>query len=288
MSVYFCDTDSELWYTTARALDIKVIGMPYTIDGVEKMYDLGESTDFVSFFNRMKDGATAITSGLNEDNYIEIFEPYFKAGEDILYVAFSSKMSGTFAPMQSAVDKLSAKYPSVRFRKFDTLSICMGTGLQVYLGAKKFKENGGDIDATYSYLESITGHAAIYFVVDDLKYLARGGRLSPNKAKFGNLMQVKPILNVGDSGEIEVFAKQQGFKKAVSFMLQEFKKKYRDIDGAPITIVSANNDSAAAEIKKSVSEFAPNAEIWEQPIGPVIGAHCGPGTVGIIFTAVSR
>lgn len=288
MSVYFCDTDSELWFTTARDLGIQVIGMPYTIDGVERMYDLGENTDFVGFFNRMKEGATAITSGLNEDNYIEIFEPYFKAGEDILYVAFSSKMSGTFQHMQSAVDKLSAKYPGVRFRKFDTLSICMGTGLQVYLGAKKFIENGGDIDATYAYLESITDHTAIYFVVDDLKYLARGGRLTPNKAKFGNLMQVKPILYVGDSGEIEVFAKQQGFKKAVGFMLNEFKKKYRDIDGAPITIVGANNDTMVEQIKKDVAEFAPNAEIWVQPVGPVIGAHCGPGTVGIIYTAVSR
>ena len=288
MAVLFCDTDCELWYTTARDLGLKVIGMPYTVNGEEKLYDLGENTDFVGFFNQMKAGATVTTSGLNFDTYFEIFEPYFEKGEDILYIAFSSKMSNTFEPMQKAVDELSAKYPSASFRRFDTLNICMGAGLMVYMAAKFFNENGGDVDKTYNYLDSILNNIGIYFVVDDLKYLARGGRLSPSKAAFGNLMQLKPILRVGESGEIDVYSKQQGSKKALKFMVDEFKKKYKDIDNAPIVIVGANNDKAVEEVKAQVVEFAPDAEIWTQPVGPVIGAHCGPGTCGIIFTSVSR
>ena len=182
MAVLFCDTDCELWYTTARDLGLKVIGMPYTVNGEEKLYDLGENTDFVGFFNQMKAGATVTTSGLNFDTYYEIFEPYFEKGEDILYIAFSSKMSNTFEPMQKAVDELSAKYPSASFRRFDTLNISMGAGLMVYMAAKFFNENGGDVDKTYNYLDSILNNIGIYFVVDDLKYLARGGRLSPSKA----------------------------------------------------------------------------------------------------------
>ena len=262
--------------------------MPYTVNGEEKLYDLGENTDFVGFFNQMKAGATVTTSGLNFDTYYEIFEPYFEKGEDILYIAFSSKMSNTFEPMQKAVDELSAKYPSASFRRFDTLNICMGAGLMVYMAAKFFNENGGDVDKTYNYLDSILNSVGIYFVVDDLKYLARGGRLSPSKAAFGNLMQLKPILRVGESGEIDVYSKQQGSKKALKFMVDEFKKKYKDIDNAPIVIVGANNDKAVEEVKAQVVEFAPDAEIWTQPVGPVIGAHCGPGTCGIIFTSVSR
>jgi DegV family protein with EDD domain len=288
MAVLFCDTDCELWYTTANELGLKVIGMPYTVNGVEKLYDLGENTDFIGFFDEMKAGATVTTSGLNFDTYVDIFEPYFKAGQDILYIAFSSKMSGTFGPMQQAVDALSEKYPTVRFRKFDTLNICLGAGLLVYLGAKEFIKNGGDIDKTYDYLESIINKVAIYFVVDDLKYLARGGRLSPSKAAFGNLMQLKPILRVGDEGEIDVYSKQQGSKKALKFMVDEFKKKYSPYDNAPVFIVGANNDKAVDEVKAQVKEFAPDAEILVQPIGPVIGAHCGPGTCGIIYPSVSR
>ncbi len=288
MAVLFCDTDCELWYTTANELGLKVIGMPYTVNGVEKIYDLGEDTDIEAFFNEMKAGATVTTSGLNVDTYIDIFEPYFAKGEDILYIAFSSKMSGTFGPMQKAVDELSVKYPGVRFRKFDTLNICLGAGLLVYLGAKFFNQNGGDIDKTYAYLETILDKVGIYFVVEDLKYLARGGRLSSSSALFGNLMQVKPILRVDDEGMISVYSKQQGSKKAMAFMFQEFKKKYNPFDNAPVFIVGANNDKAVAEFSAMVKEFAPNQEVMIQPIGPVIGAHCGPGTYGVIFPSISR
>ncbi len=288
MSVLFCDTDCELWYTTARELDLKVIGMPYTLDGVERLYDLGENTDFKGFFRRMKEGSVPITSGLNSQNYTEIFEPYFAAGEDILYVAFSSKMSGTFVHMQVAVDALQKKYPTVKFRRFDTLNISMGAGIMVYLAAKRFGTNGGEIDDTYDYLESIVGKIAVFFVVDDLKYLSRGGRLSPTAAKVGSIIQLKPILTVNDAGEIAVYAKQQGSKKAMAFTVAEFAKKYVDIDNAPITIVGADNDEAVETLKKEISSIKPNAEIWIQPVGPVIGAHCGPGTYGLIFTSVSR
>ena len=117
MAVLFCDTDCELWYTTAKELDLKVISMPYTIDGVEKMYDLGENTDLKDFFARMRAGSAVITSGLNPQTYIDIFEPYFKAGEDILYVAFSSKMSNTFKYLDLAIAELKIsqrQIPSVR------------------------------------------------------------------------------------------------------------------------------------------------------------------------------
>ncbi len=288
MAVLFCDTDCELWYTTANDLGLKVIGMPYTVNGVEKIYDLGENTDFVGFFNEMKAGATVTTSGLNFDTYVDIFEPYFEKGEDILYIAFSSKMSNTFEPMQKAVDALTEKYPGVRFRRFDTLNICVGAGFLVYMGAKFFNENGGDIDKTYDYLTSILNKVGIYFVVEDLKYLARGGRLSSSSAMFGNLMQVKPILRVDDEGSVSVYAKQQGSKKAMAFMIAEFKKKYKAYDNAPVFVVGAINDKAVEDVVAQVKEFAPDQEIIVQPIGPVIGAHCGPGTYGLIFPSTSR
>ncbi|MCQ2602639.1 MAG: DegV family protein [Clostridia bacterium] len=288
MSVIFCDTDCELWYTKANELGLKVINMPYTLDGKEYMCDLGEATDFKAFFNRMREGAVPITSGLNAEIYREIFEPYFEKGEDILYVAFSSKMSGTFRYLDAVVSDLSAKYPGVKFKRFDTLNISVGAGLLVYLAGKKFIENGGDVDATYSYLESILNKVGVYFVVDDLKYLARGGRLSPQKAAIGNIMQLKPILTVGESGEIEIAAKQQGSKRAMSFVVSEFEKKYSQYDDAPIVIVGADCDDLQNALYDKIKSLYPDADIWTQPVGPVIGAHCGPGTYGIIFPSKSR
>lgn len=282
MSVIFCDTDCELWYTHAQEYDLKVIRMPYTIDGEERLADLGESEDTTSFYAKMREGASASTAGLNQQIYVDYLEPYFKAGEDILYIAFSSHLSGTFEYLKLAVDELNAKYPGVKFRKFDTLNICMGAGILVYLGAKYCREHGDDIDTTYTYLENIVSKSGIYFVVDDMKYLARGGRITPAKAKIGNLLNIKPVLTVID-GKLDVCAKQNGTKKAYKYMLDLFAEKYADIDGAPVVIVDADNRGVADEFKNKVLEINPNVTIWQQPVGPVIGAHAGPGTIGIIF-----
>lgn len=218
MAAIFCDTDCELWYTHARELNLEVIRMPYIIDGEEKLCDLGEETDSHEFYDKMRNGASASTAGLNQQIYYDTFEPFFKKGEDILYIAFSSKLSGTFEYLELALADLRKQYPGVKFRRFDTLNICMGAGLLVYMAGKYCREHGDDIDATYEYLERNVKKVGIYFVVDDMKYLARGGRISPAKAKIGNLMNIKPVLTVED-GKLDVCAKQNGTKKAYKYML---------------------------------------------------------------------
>ncbi|HIS58389.1 MAG TPA: DegV family protein [Candidatus Limadaptatus stercoravium] len=288
MAVFFCDTDCELWYTTAKELGVKVIPMPYTVDGEERLYDLGENTDLKAFFDRMRAGAAVSTAGLNPQTYIDIFEPYFKAGEEVLYVAFSSRMSNTFSYLDTAIAELKAKYPDAKYRRYDTLNISMGAGIMVYLAAKFFNAHGGDVDATCAYLDTLVQNVAVLFVVDDLKFLARGGRLSPAKAKIGNVLQLKPVLYVNKEGEIDVLTKQNGFKKAMSFIVSEFARKYRPVEGAPVVIVGADCDGYVAELRSRIEPEAGGAEIIVQPVGPVIGAHCGPGTYGIIFTAESR
>ena len=164
----------------------------------------------------------------------------------------------------------------------------MGAGIMVYLAAKFFNAHGGDVDATCAYLDTLVQNVAVLFVVDDLKYLARGGRLSPAKAKIGNVLQLKPVLYVNKEGEIDVLTKQNGFKKAMSFIVSEFARKYRHVEGAPVVIVGADCDGYVAELRSRIESEAGGAEIIVQPVGPVIGAHCGPGTYGIIFTAESR
>lgn len=283
MSVLFCDTDCELWYTTANELGVKVIGMPYTVDGEEKMYDLGENTDFKDFYSKMRAGSSVSTAGLNKEIYLDIFRPYFEAGEDILYVAFSSKMSNTFEPLAAAIAELESQFPKARYRKFDTLNICLGAGILVYLAAKFFAAHDGDIDATYDYLSDIVGKVRVNFVVGDLRYLARGGRLSPAKARMGNVLQAKPVLHVDKEGEISVLTKVIGAKKAMSYVVDEFAAHYRNVDDAPVFIVGADCDDLVAELKDRVAAIAPDADLRVQPVGPVIGAHCGPGTYGIIY-----
>lgn len=173
----FCDSNCELWHETVKELGLKVIRMPYTIDGEMYYYDMGENTDFKGFFDKMKKGAEAKTQALNEYDYLEYFEPFLAAGEDIYYITFSHKMSGTFEAMKSAIVKLKAKYPEREIRYKDSKTISLGAGMVVYYGALEYQK-GATMDELDAYLDELIEHVATYFVVEDLTYLHRGGRVS--------------------------------------------------------------------------------------------------------------
>ena len=282
MAVIFCDTDCELWHTTAKELGVEVIKMPYNVEIEEYYYDLGEKTDIADFFSQMEKGAKVSTAGLNEQTYIDYFEPYFKKGEDILYIAFSSKMSSTFLHMDNAVQKLSKKYPDVKFVKFDTLNISLGAGILVYLGARYFNEHNQNIEKTCEYLASIRDKVEVLFVVNDLKYLARGGRISKSKATIANIMNVKPILTVNKEGEIDVATKVNGSKKAFKYLVSKATEEYSSKEDAPIFLVDTISNNMVDKLEEEILQSI-KAKVVKQPIGPVIGAHCGPGTFGIIY-----
>ena len=206
MSAVFFDTDCELWYTQADELGVNVISMPYTIDDTEYFYDLGRNTDFKDFYTRMRNGSMPITSALNPQQYVEIFEPFFAKGEEIFYISFSHKLSGTFNHLETALADLNARYPGVKFTRFDTLDICVGAGYQVYYGVK-YLQAGHTVEETVAYLSEFTKHVCCEFMVDDLNHLHRGGRLSKASAVLGSIMGIKPLLHVTDEGTLEVFAK---------------------------------------------------------------------------------
>lgn len=287
MSAVFFDTDCEIWYTQADELGVNVIGMPYTIDGVEYFYDFGRNTDFKHFYNRMREGSMPITSALNPQQYIDIFEPFFAKGEEIFYISFSSKMSGTFGHLQTALKDLNARYPGVKFTRFDTLSICLGAGYQAYFGIK-YLQAGHTVEETVAFLEDFTKHVCCEFMVDDLLHLHRGGRLSATSAVLGTMLGIKPLLHVNDEGTLEVFAKAKGEKKAMAMMLDTLNNKVLDYEHYPICVLDADNPELGDKIEAKVRELYPSAEVWHYQVGPVIGTHCGPGTVGIVFHSKQR
>jgi len=287
MSAVFFDTDCELWYTQADELGVNVIGMPYSIDEVEKFYDFGRNTDFKAFYDRMRAGSMPVTSALNPQQYVEIFEPFFAKGEEIFYISFSHRLSGTFEHLETALADLNARYPGVKFTRFDTLSISVGAGYQVYYGVK-YLQAGHTVEETVRFLEDFTKHVCTEFMVDDLHHLHRGGRLSAASAVLGTIMGIKPLLHVTDEGTLEVFAKAKGEKKAISTLLETMVEKGDDFAHYPVSIVDADNPELAEILKAKIKETFPEVEIWHYAVGPVIGTHCGPGTVGLIFHSKCR
>ena len=278
----FCDSNCELDYRTVKELGLNVIKMPYLIDGEEYFYDMGEKHDFKGFFDKMRNGAVPKTMALNEYDYTEYFEPVLARGEDIYYITFSHQMSGTFNQMKAAINALKEKYPEREIRYIDSKLICMGSGIVTYYGALKYKE-GASMDELDQYLKDIIDCTATYFMVDDLTYLYRGGRISGVTRIFGTLLGLKPILHFNEEGKILSIDKQKGTKKALSTLVDFIKTKGDEVEKYKVAVVHADAEENAKLIVEKIKEVFPKADIIFQQVGPVIGSHCGPGTIGIIF-----
>lgn len=278
----FCDSNCELWHDKVKDLGLNVIRMPYLLDDEMLFYDMGENTDLKAFFDRMRAGSVPKTQALNEYDYTEYFEPVLARGEDIYYITFSHQMSGTFQSMKAAIAALKEKYPEREIRYKDTKSICMGSGLVVYYAAQKYKA-GASMDEMDGYVDELVSQTAMYFVVDDLTYLHRGGRISGVSKVFGNMLGIKPILTVDADGKILNIEKVKGKRKALSRLMEFLKAEGCQLDEYDTYVMDADcaeeADAFAAQLKNAFEGI----RIERQTVGPVIGSHCGPGTVGLIF-----
>jgi DegV family protein with EDD domain len=288
MNVFFCDSNSELWYTKAEELGIKVIGMPYNIDNDERDYDLGKNTDFNDFYTRLKNGSIAKTSALNTQNYIDYFEPVLASGNDVLYVHFSNKMSATFDYMKQAIDILKEKYPNNTVKYVDTLSIAIGEALIVYEAAKLWKKGASD-EEVIDFVVNNREKFAMYFLVDDLGYLRKGGRLSTTSFVIGTMLNIKPILKMSSDGAIIKHTVAKGRKKGIKQLFDIVIENGENVADYPICIAYALAENEALELKAMFeNHFGKPLNIWLQPIGPTIGTHCGPGALGIAFHSKHR
>lgn len=288
MSKFFCDTNSDLWFTIADELGLQVIGMPYSIDGEEIDYDLGRNTDFKSFYSRLAAGADAKTQALNKQNYLDYFEPVLAAGEDIIYVHFSRKMSGTFLQMDQAIQELQEKYPNRKISTVDTGLISLGEALLVYDAALMWK-NGATDQEIVQFVENNRNKYAMYFTVKDLGQLKRGGRLSAVSFVAGTLLNIKPIIRVDDTGALNKFSTAKGMRAGIKAIVARVKEIGTDLENGHVIVADADAKEQAEELVNALREACGSKlEIWRWSIGPTVGAHCGCGTVGVAFHAKSR
>lgn len=286
MSVVICDADGELWFTRQEELGIDCIQMPYSYGGEEYYYDLGKNTDFRKFYDAVRGGEVPKTMALNPNEYVEILEKYFSKGEDVLYVSFSHAMSGTFDHLNTALNILKEKYPKRKCTIFDTKSICLGAGIQMEYAAE-LKNSGASDKEILKKLEAFRDRIAIYFVVDDLMHLKRGGRLSGVAAFAGTLLSLKPILTIDERGSLKVFEKITGKRKALRKMAD---RVIADLTGTEysVYVIDADCPEEGDALAEMIKEKRPEAKIVRQIVGPVIGSHCGPGTIGVVFVADQR
>lgn len=290
MKDYIIITDSccDLTPAIADSSDLAVIPLIVTIEGKEyrNMLD-GSEIDSKAFYDKLRAGTTATTSAINPDVFNSVFEDALKADKDILYLAFSSGLSSTYHASTIAADELKEKYPDSKIYCVDTLAASMGQGLLVYLAAEK-KKDGATIEEVRDFVEQNKLNLCHWFTVDDLNHLKRGGRVSAATALVGTMLNIKPILHVDDEGHLINVGKARGRKASIESLFAHMKESAINPSEQTVFISHGDCEEDALTLKKMVEkEFSPKG-IEINTIGPVIGAHSGPGTLALFFLGDKR
>lgn len=285
--VFMTDSDSDLPYELKVRYDIPVVSMPYTLEGREYFDDLGQTLDSKSFFDKMRAGAQPSTSALNETIYLEYFEPVLAEGKDLLFVAFSSQLSGTINAVYAARETLLAKYPERKFTVVDTLSISAPMAILV-LKAHELYRAGKPMEEVAAWLEENKLRAQAWFTVDDLKYLKRGGRISPAVAAIGTMLDLKPILTETLEGKLASADKVRGRRKAMNYIVDKAIENVADQKEAVGIILHADALADAQKLRDMLAARLPDMELRIENVGPVIGTHAGPGTLAFCFLGKKR
>ena len=238
------------------------------------------------FYQRLRNGEMATTSQLTTVEYEELIQEEFDKGKDVLILSFSSALSGSYNSARLAVEAMSDKKQKVLL--VDTKAASLGEGLLIYLAALKQKE-GKSIDEVYQYVEDTKLHIAHWFTVDDLMFLKRGGRVSGASAIMGSILSIKPVLHVDNEGRLIPRLKVMGRKKAIQSLVDKVKETVDTSISNVVFISHADDEEAALMAKGKIEALDLGLEVKiVHYIGPVIGAHSGPGTIAVFFTATHR
>ena len=259
--------------------------LSYTLEGKE--YTEENFLPVEEFYNKMRAGSMPTTSQVNPESARALFEPYLKDGRDILHIAFSSGLSGTFNSCRIAAEELMQEYPGRRVLVLDSLSASLGQGLLVYL-AQERKEKGGSIEDVANWVETHKRNIVHLFTVDDLDHLYRGGRVSRTTAFLGGMLNIKPILHVDDAGKLIPLGKVRGRKQSLIGLVNMMEERIGSYHNEVFFISHGDclEDAkfVAAEVQK---RFGIQKHLIHF-VGPTIGAHSGPGTVALFFLGEKR
>ncbi len=282
----FTDATSDLPAAFAAQLGVTVLPMGFSMDGKEYFYLPGKSDmPIETFYSNMRAGKDVTTAQVNAFAFVEAFEPVLKAGEDILYIGFSSKLSGTVQTGFGVAQELSAKYPDRRIIVIDSLSASLGEGLLVYYAARKKDLN---VDELAKWVEENKLRFAHWFTVDDLVYLKRGGRIGGATAAIATILNIKPVMHVDNEGYLVATEKVQGRKKSLRSLFDHMEKTLDASATDTVFIGHCDAQEDAEYVAGLVHERYPNLLIHIDTIGTSIGAHSGPGTIALFFLASER
>jgi DegV family protein with EDD domain len=260
------------------------------MDGEKEIYPYEDFDEFdgKSFYDTLRKGILPKTFMLSPAKYVEYFEPTLKEGKDILYVHFSSAMSGTFNAMRLAWEELQVKYPERNLYTVDTKGITIES-YNIVKEIGEMAQKGATVEEILAWAEKEVDKFAVYFYADDLKFFARSGRVSGITATMGGLLGIKPILTMGSDGKMKSVSKGKGRKGAVSKIMEFIELLQEDIKEHTVVIGHADAYHLAEDIENKLKEvYGDDLKTEIVEVNPTAGSHCGPDTVGVCFHAKHR
>lgn len=280
-----CDLTNE--FLEERNIDY--IPLMFTIEGNDYYDDFSISMPAKEFYDKVRNGSMSKTSLVNSQRYDDFFGKYLEAGDDIVYIGFSSALSGSYQSSVISANELKEKYPDRKITVIDSKCASMGGGLLVYYASEKLKE-GASFDEIVEYVKETSGKVCHWFTVDDLHHLKRGGRVSGISAAVGTMLSIKPILHVDDEGALIPMSKSRGRAASLSALTKQMETTIFDEgDGQTVMISHGDCLEDAQKVEEVIKKKFPKVkQVIINTIGPVIGSHAGPGTVALFFLGSNR
>ena len=267
--------------------NLEIIPMEVLVGGGAYTYGPKGNLTVNQFYQMQKNGAFASTSQISPQNYKACFEPYLEAGQDVIYLGFSSGMSGTMNSAMICKQELEEEYPERKIICIDTLCGSVGEGLLVYEALRR-QEEGMGIEELAMWASANCLNVCHWFTVDTFEHLKHGGRVSNVAAVAGSVLNIKPLLHVDDEGKLKVVEKPRGHKAALKATLSKMEAGWNPEMGSTVLIGHGDCLERAKECKNKILEQYLYADVHIANIGPVIGAHTGPGMLAVIYWGNNR
>ena len=276
------DNMTDLPEDYCRKHDLRLMYLSYILDGVTYNADNRQPDD--EFYARMRAGSMPVTSQATPEYAAEEFRKYIKVSRNVLHIAFSSGLSGTYNSAELAAEQVMSENPGCRIRVIDSLSASLGQGLLVHK-AIMMKENGASFDEVTDWVENNKLHLVHNFTVEDLFHLHRGGRVSKTAAILGTMINIKPMLHVDDEGHLINIGKVRGRRKSVISLADAMEKQIGSWkDKNDIVFISHGDCREDAEfLAGQIRERFGITNFLINYVGPTIGAHSGPGTLALFY-----
>ena len=282
------DSSNDLPAETIEKNEIQVAPLTFSF-GDKQYHDLpgGKEMDIKTFFQKLRSGQMAATSQVTPAIFLDLFSSILKKGQDLIYIGFSSALSGTCQSAKIAAEKLAAVYPKQKILVLDSLSGSFGQGLLVEF-ASMLKQSGKSIQEVYEKLVQKRLCTQHWFTVDDLNFLRRGGRISAALAAAGSILNIKPILSVNKKGQIHAPAKVRGRKQSLSYLVEKVAETFEKSLPESVYIAHADCPEDGQTLADMIKERVNPKEIFLHYAGPIISAHVGPAALGVFFFGKPR